>query len=37
MKYYASYFGDIKVEIKKVKKSGISASFVDVDALIKIQ
>ncbi len=31
MKYYASYFGDIKVEIKKVRKSGISASFVDVE------
>jgi pyridinium-3,5-bisthiocarboxylic acid mononucleotide nickel chelatase len=30
MEYYASNFGDIKVEIKKVKKSGISASFVDV-------
>ncbi len=30
MEYYASYFGDIKVEIRKVRKSGISASFVDV-------
>jgi uncharacterized protein (TIGR00299 family) protein len=30
MEYYASYFGDIKVKIQKVKKSGISASFVDV-------
>jgi len=31
MEYYASYFGDIKVEIRKVRKSGISASFVDVE------
>ena len=30
MEYYASYFGDVKVEISKVNKSGISASFVDV-------
>ncbi len=31
MEYCASYFGDIKVEIRKVRKSGISASFVDVE------
>ncbi|MFY9637897.1 MAG: nickel pincer cofactor biosynthesis protein LarC [Methanobacterium sp.] len=30
MEYYASNFGDIKVEISKVKKSGISACYVDV-------
>jgi len=30
MEYYSSYFGDVLIEIKKVKKSGISASFVDV-------
>jgi len=30
MEHYSSYFGDVKVEITKVKKSGISASFVDV-------
>jgi pyridinium-3,5-bisthiocarboxylic acid mononucleotide nickel chelatase len=30
MEYYASYFGEVEVEITKVKKSGISASFVDV-------
>ena len=30
MEFYASNFGDIKVEISKVKKSGISACYVDV-------
>ncbi len=30
MDYYGSYFGDVDVEISKVKKSGISASFVNV-------
>lgn len=30
MQYYASYFGDIDVDIEKVTKSGISASFVNV-------
>jgi pyridinium-3,5-bisthiocarboxylic acid mononucleotide nickel chelatase len=30
MEYYGSYFGEIKVDITKVNKSGISASFVDV-------
>ncbi|MBZ2164760.1 nickel pincer cofactor biosynthesis protein LarC [Methanobacterium spitsbergense] len=30
MQYYASHFGDIDVNIEKVTKSGISASFVNV-------
>lgn len=30
MEYYASYFGDINVKIKKIQKSGISASYVEV-------
>ena len=30
MQYYASHFGDIDVDIEKVTKSGISASFVNV-------
>ena len=30
MECYASYFGEVEVDIKKVKKSGISASFVNV-------
>jgi pyridinium-3,5-bisthiocarboxylic acid mononucleotide nickel chelatase len=30
MEHYGSYFGDIKVKITKIQKSGISASFVDV-------
>ncbi len=32
MEYYASHFGDVKVNINKVKKAGISATFVDVDS-----
>lgn len=31
MEYYASYFGDVEVNISKIKKSGISASYVDVN------
>ena len=31
MEYYASYFGDVEVNIGKLKKSGISASYVDVN------
>jgi pyridinium-3,5-bisthiocarboxylic acid mononucleotide nickel chelatase len=30
MEYYASYFGDVNVDIRKIKKSGISATYVDV-------
>ena len=30
MECYASYFGEVEVDIKKVKKSGISASYVNV-------
>ena len=30
MEHYGSYFGDINVEINKVKKSGISASYVHI-------
>ena len=30
MEYYGSYFGDISVKIDKLKKSGISASYVKV-------
>ncbi|MFZ0441829.1 MAG: nickel pincer cofactor biosynthesis protein LarC [Methanobacterium sp.] len=30
MEFYASNFGDVQVEISKVKKSGISACYVDV-------
>jgi len=30
MEHYGSYFGDVKVKINKIQKSGISASFVDV-------
>ena len=32
MEYYASHFGDVKVNIKKVIKTGISATFVDVES-----
>ncbi len=32
MEYYASHFGDVKVNINKVKKAGISATFVDVES-----
>src|SRR5512141_1009575 len=32
MEYYASYFGDVEVNIGKLKKSGISASYVDVNS-----
>ena len=32
MEYYASHFGKVKVNIKKVKKTGISATFVDVES-----
>jgi len=32
MEYYASHFGDVKINIKKVKKTGISATFVDVES-----
>jgi uncharacterized protein (TIGR00299 family) protein len=32
MEYYASHFGNVKVNIKKVKKTGISATFVDVES-----
>ncbi|MGB9937520.1 MAG: nickel pincer cofactor biosynthesis protein LarC [Methanobacterium sp.] len=35
MEHYGSYFGDINVKIKKVEKSGISSSFVNVKALDK--
>ena len=30
MEYYASYFGEVEVDIKKVKKAGISACYVNV-------
>ena len=30
MEYYGSLFGDIKIQIREVNKSGISATFVDV-------
>ncbi len=30
MQHYASHFGDIDVDIEKVTKSGISATFVNV-------
>jgi pyridinium-3,5-bisthiocarboxylic acid mononucleotide nickel chelatase len=30
MEFYASYFGEVEVDIKNVKKSGISASYVNV-------
>ena len=30
MEHYASHFGDVKVEISQVKKSGISATYTDV-------
>jgi len=30
MEHYGSYFGDIKVNITKIQKSGISSTFVDV-------
>ena len=30
MEHYASHFGDVKVEISQVKKSGISATYADV-------
>ena len=32
MEYYSSHFGKVKVNIKKVKKTGISATFVDVES-----
>ena len=32
MEYYASHFGKVKVNIKEVKKTGISATFVDVES-----
>jgi uncharacterized protein (TIGR00299 family) protein len=32
MEYYASHFGDVKVNINKVKKTGISATYVDVES-----
>jgi pyridinium-3,5-bisthiocarboxylic acid mononucleotide nickel chelatase len=32
MEFYASHFGEVKVNIKKVKKTGISATFVDVES-----
>ncbi len=32
MEYYASHFGEVKVTINKVKKTGISATFVDVES-----
>ncbi|MCE5215348.1 MAG: nickel pincer cofactor biosynthesis protein LarC [Methanobacterium sp.] len=31
MEYYASYFGDINVKINKIQKSGISATYVQVE------
>lgn len=31
MEYYASYFGDISVKIDKIQKSGIRATYVDVE------
>ncbi|MBP2046245.1 nickel pincer cofactor biosynthesis protein LarC [Methanobacterium aggregans] len=31
MEHYASHFGDVKVEISQVKKSGISATYADVN------
>lgn len=31
MEHYASYFGDISVNVTDVKKSGISATYVDVE------
>lgn len=31
MEYYAAYFGEINVEIKKTRKSGINATYVDVE------
>lgn len=31
MEYYASSFGDIDVDIKKIKKAGITATYVDVE------
>lgn len=30
MEHYASYFGDINIEIGKVKKSGITATYADI-------
>lgn len=30
MEYYASFFGEIDVDIKKIQKSGITATYVDV-------
>ncbi|MGZ7095729.1 MAG: nickel pincer cofactor biosynthesis protein LarC [Methanobacterium sp.] len=33
MEHYGSFFGDIKVKIDKVKKSGISASYVQVHSI----
>jgi pyridinium-3,5-bisthiocarboxylic acid mononucleotide nickel chelatase len=32
MEHYASYFGDISVKIDKIQKSGISASYVNVNS-----
>ncbi len=31
MEYYASFFGEIDVDIKRIRKSGIVATFVDVE------
>jgi hypothetical protein len=31
MEHYASFFGEIKVDIKKISKSGITATYVDVE------
>lgn len=31
MEYYASFFGEIKVDIKKIRKSGIAATYVNVE------
>ncbi len=31
MEYYASFFGEINVDIKKIRKSGIAATYVDVE------
>ncbi|MDD1775143.1 MAG: nickel pincer cofactor biosynthesis protein LarC [Methanobacterium sp.] len=31
MEYYASYFGEIKVDINKIQKSGIKATYADIN------
>jgi pyridinium-3,5-bisthiocarboxylic acid mononucleotide nickel chelatase len=33
MEHYASYFGDIRVQINKITKSGIKATYVEVEAI----